>query len=103
MLRQILTADQATSRPFKLSPNNPTFSGSRTLTSQCGILLANYAGGTWSLEVQNPGDENDWIPAGTAFEQNDVVPFWGFPDFTYRLNGGTAGATAWVTPCEMVL
>lgn len=84
---QILTETQTTSDTFSLR-GGPVF-----------ILLSDHAGGTWTLEIQNP--DGDWVDigegaGGVSFDDNGLVYFYGMPWMSYRLTGGDDGAKAWI-------
>ena len=58
------------------------------------VLLSDHAGGTWQLQVRTP--DGDWIDDEMEFTENGIQAWYGSPALAYRLNGGTAGAKAWV-------
>ena len=57
------------------------------------VLLSKHSGGTWTLQRKTPDDE--WIDTNVTFVQNNATSFVVMPGQTYRIEGGTAGATAW--------
>ena len=83
---QILTDTQAEGSEFSVSG----------IYSE--IVLSKHSGGTWTLQRKTPDDE--WIDTNVSFTGNDVKSFVGMPGVVYRVEGGTTGATAWVTSNE---
>ena len=81
---QILTGSETTSLEF----------GSRG--QYAAILLASHAGGTWTLQVKTPEDPAQWVDTNVTFTGDNMESFVAMPGVTYRLDGGTAGAVAWV-------
>ena len=61
------------------------------------VMLADYAGGTWHVEVKTP--DGAWISCdegtGCQFIDDGLQYFVTSPRLRYRLNGGTPGARAW--------
>lgn len=58
------------------------------------IILTGHAGGTWTLQIQAP--DGTWVDTDVTFTANGVqTNFYTVPGFSYRLTGGSAGASAW--------
>ena len=86
-MREFLLASQTTS-------NNIEVGGKRLV---CTIILTSHAGGTWQLQAMAP--DGTWIDIpNVTFRDNGIYSDLSLdPGLQYRLNGGTAGARAWVS------
>lgn len=85
-MRQILTAAQAIGDEFDTTGNLAFGS----------IILSGHAGGTWTLQVQDPDDT--WIDTDITWTSDGIKSGLGFArSLKYRLNGGSVGAKAWVS------
>ena len=67
------------------------------------ILLTDHAGGDWILQIKNP--DGDWKDiaddsGGVQFDSDGLTIFYCQAYLPYRLNGGTAGAKAWLISGE---
>ena len=84
---QILTATQTQSDTFMHPGQDGAF-----------IALRSHAGGSWTLRAKFPDDQ--WVDVGTGdveFTADGICLFDAPRDgFEYRLEGGTAGAVAWL-------
>lgn len=54
-------------------------------------ILDGHSGGTWTLQVKGPSD--DWVDTDVEWTANGIFAFMAAPGATYRVTGGTAGAT----------
>lgn len=84
MEKQILLNTEATSQ---------TFSG---YTGICQLTITDHAGGTWTLQRQSPVQASHWIDLDVTFAAEGAKVFYASPNTTYRVHGGTAGATGWI-------
>ena len=81
---QILASTQTTSSTFA------------DLVGLSQLTLTNHAGGTWVLQRQSPNNSAHWIDLDLSFVAEGSKIFYASPSTTYRLHGGTVGATAWL-------
>lgn len=81
-MREVLAIDQAASDVFSF------FAGGYQL-----IHMPVHRGGTWTLQIAEPGDDT-WIDTDLEFTEADSVRFYAFAEMRYRLTGGTTGARA---------
>lgn len=102
MPRQILFPDQTEGPAFWMHGGNPTFLGDPSIATQQLIHLAGHSGGTWTLQMRHPDDESEWTDCNISFDADGVQAFWSSPEWAFRLAGGDAGASAWVSRCWRV-
>ena len=81
-MRQFLAATQATGDVVVSERTAPAL-----------VMLAQHAGGTWTLQFQAPN--GDWIDSDITFVANGGKAFRAFQGLPMRMHGGTAGALAW--------
>ena len=82
--KQVLTDTQATST---------VFSG---YTGIVQLTVTDHAGGTWTLQRQSPSDSTHWIDLDVTFASEGAKVFYASSNTSYRVHGGTVGATAWI-------
>ena len=63
------------------------------------LLMEGHAGGEWKLQIKTPA--GTWMDiaddsGGVSFDSNGIQFFYAQAWLPYRLNGGTAGAEAWL-------
>lgn len=60
------------------------------------ITLTDFQEGEkWVVQRKSPNGEN-WIDLDVTFEAEGSKVFYAVPGITYRITGGTVGATCWV-------
>ena len=85
-MKQFLIATQTT------SDEHPAAGGRYSGT----IFLTDHAGGTWTLQAESP--DGDWVDTNVTFTADGIQSNIIFEQgISYRLNGGSAGAKAWVS------
>jgi len=82
MAIDILAATQTTGREFH-APGRTAL-----------IQLSRHAGGTWTLQIQQPGSPTTWQDTDITFTASGVKAFHSQAEIPYRLTGGSAGAVA---------
>ena len=61
----------------------------------CFAICDTHAGGTWTLQIQSPGDE--WVDSSNVlFTSKDVFQFRVPQGLECRFNGGTTGARIYI-------
>ena len=86
---QILASTQMTSTTFS------------NVTGLIQLTLTDHAGGTWVVQRQSPNNESHWIDLDVSFTNEGSKVFYSSPFTSYRLHGGTVGATAWLSPVHL--
>ena len=62
------------------------------------VVLDDHSGGTWTVQILTP--LGNWIDTDLTFTDNGVKRFDACPGFFYRINGGTDGASAWISDTQ---
>ena len=67
-----------------------------------GVLVVGHAGGTWTLQVEDPENPGTWIDTDITFTGNGLKSFDCFGFLSWRLAGGDVGARAWALSGRLV-
>ena len=90
-MRQILEATQVDGDPFSVDG------------ADYFIVLAGHAGGTWHLQLRDPGDATAWRDlSDQEWIDNEIHDFRGGAGLQYRMHGGSVGARAYLAPSGVV-